>query len=122
MQSDVAAALRTAEQFGNLIARVDYSSAHGLLTQAARISYSPSEIRWTVEAMTACMAGTIRAVQVPEEQVRVDWPEKQPGDVASVLVRLVGDVFVEAVTVILAKEDDAVRIRHLEWGRPLSAV
>ena len=70
--------------------------------------------------MTACMAGTIRQVELPKESIMTDWADKQPGDITSVLMRLIGDVFMEPVTVVLVEEAGAIRIRHLEWGRPLS--
>ena len=120
MHPDVTAALKVAEQFGKLIAKMDYPAAHALLTQETQKVYSPCDIRWTVEAMTAHMTGAIRLVELPEELIRKDWPDKRPGDIASVLVRLIGDVFVEPVRVVLVEEAGAIRIRHLEWGQPLS--
>ena len=120
MQSNVTAAIKVAEQFGNLIARADYASASALLTQEARKIHSADDIRWTVESMTASTAGTIRQVELPEDEVSVDWPAKQKGDIASVLVRLIGDLFVEPVTVVLTEEAGAIRIRLLEWDQSIS--
>jgi hypothetical protein len=121
MQTDIAAAANAvAKQFGNLIARTDYPAAHALLTQEAQKIHSSNEIRWTVEGMTASMAGTIQRVELEEDLFREDWPGKQPGDIASVPLRLIGDVFEEPVTVVLAREAGAIRIRDLKWGRPLS--
>jgi hypothetical protein len=120
MQTDVTLAITVAKQFGNLVAGSDYPAAYALLTKEAQGIHSPSEIRWTVEAMTASMAGTIRKIELEEDLFREDWPEKQEGDIASVPMRLIGDVFDEPVTVVLVKEAGAVRIRDLKWGRPLS--
>jgi hypothetical protein len=53
-----------------------------------------------------------------EDFVLDDWPDKQDGDIASVYISLVGDGYVEAVSVILTKGTGVTRIRHLEWGRP----
>jgi hypothetical protein len=66
------------------------------------------------------MAGTIQRVELEKDLFREDWSEKQEGDIASVPMRLIGDAFEEPVTVVLAKEDGAIRIRELKWGRPLS--
>jgi hypothetical protein len=33
-------------------------------------------------------------------------------------VALVGDSFVEAVSLVLVEEADGMRIRQIEWGRP----
>jgi hypothetical protein len=121
MQTDITAAINIAERFGNLVAKTDYSAAHALLTQEAQKLHPSNEIRWKIEGMTACVAGTIRQVELQENDVRVDWPEKQWGDIASVRVRLIGDVFEEPMTVVLAGEAGAIRIRELRWGQPLSA-
>src|SRR4051812_5007765 len=42
----------------------------------------------------------------------------RPEDVASVYVGLFGQEYVEAATLILAREDGDIRIREVEWGRP----
>lgn len=109
---------QVAEQFGQLIAKSDFAAAHGLLTQKAQKIHSPDELRNTFEQMTAYAPGPIRQVEVMEDFVLDDWPDKRDGDIASVYVSLVGIGYVEAVSVILAAETGATRIRHLEWGRP----
>jgi len=117
MQTDVITAVRIAEQFGKLVAGTDYPAAHALLTQESQKLYSANEIRWTVESMTASMAGTIRQVELPEDDVSEDWPAKEKGDIASVLVRLIGDRFVEPVRIVLTEEAGNIRIRQLGWER-----
>ena len=109
---------QVAEQFGQLIAKSDFAAAHRFLTQEAQKLHSPDELRKTFEQMTAYAPGPVRQVEVMEDFVLDDWPDKQDGDIASVYVSLVGDGYVEAVSVILAEETGATRIRHLEWGRP----
>jgi hypothetical protein len=46
------------------------------------------------------------------------WPDKQPADVGWVYVGIGGDVYSEAVTVIVTREDGRLKIRAVEWGRP----
>lgn len=107
-----------AEHFGKLIAKSDYAAAHALLTKKAQKIHSPDGFKQIFEQMTAYAPGPIRQIEVMKDFVLDDWPDKKLGDVASVYVGLVGDSYVEAVTVILAKEAGTIRIRHLEWGRP----
>ena len=109
---------QVAEQFGQLIAKSDYAAAHRLFTKAAQRFHSPDELKKAFEQMTAYAAGPVRQVEVMEDFVLDDWPDKQDGDIASVYVSLVGDDYVEAVSVVLAEETGALRIRQIEWGRP----
>ena len=121
MQTDIVAdAIIVAKRFGNLVAGMDYLAAHALLTVDAQKLHSSNEIRWTVEGMTASMAGTIQRVELEKDLFCEDWAGKQEGDIASVPIRLIGDVFEEPVTVVLTREAGAIRIRDLKWGRPLS--
>jgi hypothetical protein len=53
-----------------------------------------------------------------EDFTLMNWPGKQPGDLADVNVALNGENFSEAVTLTLAKYGHEILIRHLEWGRP----
>jgi len=46
------------------------------------------------------------------------WPDKQPGDLEWVYVAIANDTYSEAVTVVVAQENDELVIRSLEWGRP----
>ena len=68
--------------------------------------------------MTTYAPGPIQDVQVMEDYILEDWPDKQDGDVAIAYVSLVGDGFVEGVVLTLVQHDGDIRIRHLEWGRP----
>ncbi len=71
-----------------------------------------------LHAADARSARGIQEVQVMEEGIVEGWPEKQPGDVASVYVALTGMGFAEAVTVTVVQRNGNLLIRHLEWGRP----
>ncbi len=53
-----------------------------------------------------------------EDFTLMNWPGKQPGDLADVNVALNGDNFSEAVSLTLAEYGHEILIRHLEWGRP----
>ena len=46
------------------------------------------------------------------------WPARQPLDVGWVYVSIGGDMFSEAVTVVVMREADTLKIRTVEFGRP----
>jgi hypothetical protein len=107
-----------AKQFGDLIAKSDFAAAHRLLTTEAQEYHTPDEFRAAVEGMTSYAPGPIQEVEVMEDFLLEDWPDKQDGDVAIAYVSLNGDGFCEAVTVTLVQHGSGFRIRQLEWGRP----
>ncbi|MBS0262256.1 MAG: hypothetical protein JSS02_09925 [Planctomycetes bacterium] len=109
---------RVAEQFGQFIAQGDFASAHSLLTASARAAHSPADLQQAVERMIAKGEGPITEVTLVSECILDDWPSKQADDVGYVYVALDGKGFCEAVTVTLTREDDQIRIRTLQWGRP----
>ncbi|HEY6169504.1 MAG TPA: hypothetical protein VI454_15795 [Verrucomicrobiae bacterium] len=109
---------RVAVQFGHAIAQGGFRAAHALLTEEARASHSPENLKQAVEKMIALGDGPITDVSLVSGCILDDWPNKQEGDVGYVYVALDGDGFCEAVTVTLAQEAGNIRIRKLEWGRP----
>src|SRR5262245_6245687 len=104
-----------AEQFGRSIAQGNYAAAHSLLSDAARGSNSPDDLKQAVEQMIAIGDGPIMDVAIVNECVLENWPAKQDNDVGYVYVALTGNGFCEAVIVTLAREAGEIRIRELEW-------
>jgi hypothetical protein len=110
--------IEVTKQFGDLISKQDYAAAHALLTDEAQAANTPDDLRDAVESITTYAPGPIQEVQVMEEFILEDWPNKQDGDVAIAYVALTGDGFCEAVTVTIVQHRTDYRIRDLEWGRP----
>ncbi len=48
----------------------------------------------------------------------VEWPAKESSDIAWVYVILGGDVYSEALTLIVTDENGSIKIRDIEFGRP----
>lgn len=111
-------AARVAERFGNLLVQGDYAAALALLSSQARAVHTPENLRRAVEEMTAYAPGPIRRALLVPEGTLEDWPGRRDGELARLYVALEGDAFNEAVSVLLVREGDAIRIRELEWGRP----
>jgi hypothetical protein len=118
MASSMATFRDVAQHFGEALAADNHSAAFELLTPEAQAVNTPESLKAAVAAMTAGAPGGIQQLRVIEEGIVEEWPEKQPGDVASVYVALTGVGFAEAVTVIVVQRDDHLLIRHLDWGRP----
>jgi len=108
----------TARQFAEHVAAGEFEAAHALFTIDARKVHWPEVMRLAVARMTAYAPGPIRRIRVLDEFVLREWPAKQRSDLACVYVALEGDRFNEAVSVVLSKTADGVRIREVVWGRP----
>jgi hypothetical protein len=60
--------------------------------------------------------GTVEPIEVA--QTLRDWPSKEDSDLGWVYVSLGGDVYSEAVVVVVTLEDGEPRVRDVEFGRP----
>ena len=109
---------RVAGEFGKFIAEGDYFAAYNLLTEEAQAVRSPDEFKGAVAEMTTYAPGPIREVEVMEDYILEEWPDKKEHDLAVIYVALAGDGFNEGVTLTLTQERRHVRIRDVEWGRP----
>jgi hypothetical protein len=47
-----------------------------------------------------------------------DWPGRQPSDAGWAYVSVGGDVYSEAITVVVTREGGVLRVRTVEFGRP----
>jgi hypothetical protein len=110
--------IEISQQFSDLIAKADYTTAHALLTKQAQMIHSADDLKRRAEGMKSYAPGPIGHVEVMEDFILEDWPAKQVGDVAIVYISLDGDDFCEGVSVTIAQQSDDFRIRDLEWGRP----
>jgi len=46
------------------------------------------------------------------------WPGKQPADIGWAYVSIGGEVYSEAITVVVTSESGEAKIREVEFGRP----
>lgn len=51
-------------------------------------------------------------------QTMEHWPGKQPGDIGWAYVSIGGDVYSEAIIVVVTSAHGAAKIREIEFGRP----
>jgi len=105
-----------AVEFATAIAAGDYGRAHAFLSSGLRSATPASKLQTDYTEMVSYGSGartTIAAMTALDS-----WPEKQPGDVEWVYVAIANDTYSEAVTVVVAQENDKLVIRAIEWGRP----
>jgi len=105
-----------AEGFGWALVRGDFAAAHAMLDDALLKRCTQKELQEAYLTMVEYFDGSVE--QVETQSVMDDWPSKRPGDRLWVYVGLIGEGEHEAVTVVVAGADEALRISALEWGRP----
>lgn len=105
-----------AMQFAKLLANRNYSDAYEMTTQEYRKKNSLEQIQEHFEALIPMDWGAIDPIEVGETMN--DWRGKEATDVGWIYVSLGGDVYSEAVTVIIAEEKGALKVREVEFGRP----
>jgi hypothetical protein len=111
-----AAWITVACQFAEALVNQDFTAAHGMLCPSLRREFSPDSLQQNYAAMVSYGSG--QPVVDGYLYTMTDWPSKRPGDVGWVYVSISGEDFAEAVTVIVSKEVDALKISSIEWGRP----
>ena len=107
---------QTALEFANVLVARDYPKAYSMTAQAYRTRHTVEELRIAFETIVPDDWGPIGPVEVA--QTMEDWPGKQPGDIGWAYVSIGGDVYSEAVTVVVALESGEAKIREIEFGRP----
>src|SRR5215831_5596720 len=105
--------------FASALAKGDFAVAHELLAPEFRTRLTPAVLSEELHAMFQSYAdGEPTGIHYDEQFFMTDWPAKEAHDVGWAYVSIVGDSFVEAVTVIIADFDGTLLIREIEWGRP----
>ena len=100
---------------GALAAR-DYHAAYALTSRAYRESTTVHDLQAAFEAIVPIDWGAVGPIDVGE--TLDDWPGREPSDAGWVYVSVGGDVYSEAVIVVVTREDGELRVRGAEFGRP----
>jgi hypothetical protein len=102
--------------FTKALAARDYEAAYALTSRAYREGTSLKAMADAFEAIVPLDWGTVAPVDVGVTMD--DWPGREPSDAGWVYVSVGGDVYSEAVTVVVTREDGELRVRTVEFGRP----
>lgn len=109
----------TAVNFAQALADARWEDARSMLDAELQNDFPVQKLASTFEAMYRGYAeGPVTSVHFDPEFSMENWPAKQSGDVGWVYVSVLGNGFVEAVTVVVANSSGRLAIREIEWGRP----
>lgn len=107
---------KVALDFSNALATRNYGAAYALTSSEYRDRTSVQAMQAAFEAIVPSDWKTVGPVAVGEAME--EWPGKKPSDVGWAYVSIGGDVYSEAVTVVVTREEEALRVRTVEFGRP----
>jgi hypothetical protein len=102
--------------FAEALARRDYPAAWAMTSK-------PYQAATTMEAMQVLFEEIVPTDWTSVGPIEIgttmdSWPGQEPGDLGRAYVSIGGDVYSEAVTVVVALEDGESRVRSVEFGRP----
>ena len=103
-------------QFTTALLDRDYGRAYSMTSKEYQGRTSLEQMRAGFEAIVPTEWRTTAPPEVT--QTLANWPDKQASDVGWAYVGISGDVYSEGVTVVVMLEDDTLRIRTVEFGRP----
>lgn len=107
---------QVALQFTRLLAARDFQAAWEMTSREYRGRNTADRLRAAFEAIVPADWGPISPIEVG--QTMTDWPGKQASDVGWAYVSIGGNVYSEAVIVIVTSEDGEQKVRDVEFGRP----
>jgi len=103
-------------RFAVALANRDYPTAYAMTSSDYQRSTTVDDMGAAFEAVVPTDWRTVGPVEVG--QTMETWPAKQPSDVGWVYISIGGDAYSEAVTVIVMREADTLKVRSVEFGRP----
>jgi predicted lipoprotein len=107
---------QVALEFTKSLATRDYAKAYAMAAEEYRKRTSLDQMRTAFEAIVPTDWGKIGAIQVGDTMTT--WPTKKPSDLGRAYVSIGGDVYSEAVVVVVTLDSGGPKIREVEFGRP----
>ena len=107
---------QAALEFVNSLAQRNYSKAYAMTGQEYRSRTTTEQLQAAFETIVPMDWGTIGPIEVG--QTMTTWPGRRLADLGWVYVSVGGDVYSEAVIVVVMSESGEAKIREIEFGRP----
>lgn len=107
---------QVAVEFTNALAARQYDNAYAMTSQGYRRRSTVDQLRAAFEAIVPADWGAMGPIEAG--QALTNWSGKQPSDLGWVYVSIGGDVYSEAVIVVVMSENGEAKIREVEFGRP----
>ena len=102
--------------FAEALARRDYPAAYGMTSKQYRAVTTMEAMQVSFEAIVPTDWNSVGPIEIGTTME--SWPGRESDDLGWVYVSIGGDVYSEAVTVVVALEDGEPRVRTVEFGRP----
>jgi hypothetical protein len=107
---------QTALEFAKSLAARDYRKAYSMTAREYRKRTTAEQLRTAFETIVPNDWGPMGLIEVG--QTMENWPGKQPTDIGWAYVSIGGDVYSEAISVVVTSENGEAKIREIEFGRP----
>lgn len=98
------------------LASRDYEAAYAMTATEYQRRTSLAALRGAFDPVVPLDWGSVGPIEVGH--VMETWPDKQPSDMGWAYISFGGDLYSEAVTVVVMLEADSLKIRSVEFGRP----
>ena len=103
-------------QYTKALTKHDYDTAYTMTSTQYQSQVPSTQMREAFETMISDDWGPIGPIEVAGTMT--EWANKHPEDVEWVYVTIPGDVYSEAVTVVITRQGRELKIREVEFGRP----
>lgn len=103
-------------EFVRELTRREYVAAYGMTSSEFKSESSCEELQKDFESIVPTDWGSIDPIEIVT--MMDDWPGKRENDINWVYVGIGGEVYSEAVVVVITEENGILRVREAEWGRP----
>lgn len=103
-------------EFTRALASREYVAAYGMTSSEFGSAYSCEDMQNEFESIVPTDWGAVDPIEIGTTMD--DWPGKRETDLKWIYVGIGGDVYSEAVIVVVTEESGVLRVREVEWGRP----
>ena len=103
-------------EFTKCLAAREYPNAYAMTSQEYSQRNTLDQLRTAFEAIVPADWGAMGPIEV--DQTMTSWPGKLPSDLGWAYVNIGGNVYSEAVIVVVTSQNGEPRIREVEFGRP----
>lgn len=107
---------QVALEFAKSLAAREYLKAFAMTSHGYRQKNSVDQLRTGFETIVPTDWGPTDPIEVG--QTMTNWSGKQPTDLGWAYVSIGGNVYSEAITVVVTSENGEAKIREVEFGRP----
>jgi hypothetical protein len=105
-----------AMDFTKELAAREYDKAYAMTSKEYQRRITKEQLKDSFESIVPTDWGDMGPIEVGETMM--NWPGKQHSDLGWVYVSIGGDVYSEAITVVVTSENERPKIREVEFGRP----